>query len=362
MTEISNINLKPDETIYKYKLIKQIGGGVFGQVWLARDVTMDQNVAVKVLDPSTSTVAEQLKEAHIGSHLKHKNLVKVQYADVISHNYREIVVIAMDYFKNGSIVNKLNSERFLPLPDALKYLKGILAGLEYLHENNIFHGDIKPQNILLGPSNEGVLTDYGISCKSQNLSPVRLRSAYNLHIAPESIKTDQISVQTDIYQTGLTAFRLLNGIDCFQQIYDSLGKEKYYELVKQGKLEHHITYLPFIPRALKGIINKAIAVDPSNRYQNAIEMRRALERLHFPGYWTYNTDGEYEGINGNYVFRYEIFSKDGVLYDIRAYKKNINSERETRIHQYFSKQQDQKKSNAIIQKFMHYVVMTDLRI
>ncbi|MDO8873143.1 MAG: serine/threonine-protein kinase [Methanoregula sp.] len=355
----SNFSLKANETLYKYRLIEKIGNGGFGQVWLAKDVAIDQNVAVKVLDSSMSSVAENLNEAKIGSNLNHKNLVKVQYADVVAYNGQEFVIIAMDFFERGSIVNKLNSDGFLPIIEAIKYLEGVLSGLEYLHERKIIHGDIKPQNILISSMDTGVLTDYGISCQFYTSGPVPLKNAYNLHIAPEAIGTGRISVQTDIYQIGITLFRLLNGVDCFQQIYDDNGQEKYEELVCKGKLAQQIPYQTFIPRSLKSIINKAIDVDPSKRFQTAVEMRRALERLRFHGYWTINSKGDSVGINGDYFFRYEIHSTDGILFDISAYKKNSLTSRETRVQRFCIKHAKKDEANDAIKKFMRYVVTDD---
>jgi serine/threonine protein kinase len=355
----SNFSLTANETLYKYRLIKKIGNGKFGQVWLARDVTLDQDVAVKVLDSSMSSVADDLGEAKIGSNLNHKNLVKVQYADVISHKGQECVVIAMDYFEKGSIVNKLNSERFLPLVEVIKYMEGILSGLEYLHGRRIIHGDVKPQNILISNLDVGVLTDYGISCQFITSGPVPAKNAYNLHIAPETIGTGRISVQTDIYQVGMTAFRLLNGFDCFQQVYDDNGQVKYEELVCKGKIAQQIPYLTFIPRNLRTIINKALDVDPSKRFQTAVEMRRALERLHFHGYWTINSNGDLIGINGNHIFRYEIHSIDGISFDVNAYKKNIQTSRETRVQRFCLKQAHKDDANNVIKKFMNHVVTED---
>jgi eukaryotic-like serine/threonine-protein kinase len=265
----------------------------------------------------------------------------------------------MDYFEKGSIVNNLNSDRFLPLIEVIRFMEGILSGLDYLHRRKIIHGDVKPQNILISSSDNGVLTDYGISCHFFTSGPVFAKNAYNLHIAPETIGTGQISVQTDIYQTGMTAFRLLNGIDCFQQIYDNIGQEKYEELVCKGKLPQRIPYLTFIPRSLKTIINKAIEVDHSKRFQTAVEMRRALERLHFHGYWTVNLDGDLIGINGDYIFRYEIHSIDGIFFDITTYKKNIQTSREIRVQRFCLKHADKNDANNVIKNFMQYVVTND---
>jgi hypothetical protein len=90
-------------------------------------------------------------------------------------------------------------------------------------------------------------------------------------------------------------------------------------------------------------------------------MRRALEKLHFPGYWILNSEGDYVGINGDYIFRYDVNAKKDNLYEITAYKKNRWGDREVRLSQYCSKHCDKKNANQQIQEFMQFVVMKNIR-
>ncbi|MEO0804164.1 MAG: serine/threonine-protein kinase [Cyanobacteria bacterium J06642_2] len=194
-----SIQLNIGETLYKYQLKQQIGDGHFGDVWLAHDLTLSRDVAVKILDESMAPVAENLKEAKVGNRLNHQNVVRVHYADVISINSSKIVLIAMEYHDRGSVVKQLNSQNFLQINLAIKIAIDILKGLEYLHENGLYHNDIKPSNILIGETGEGILTDYGISCISPDLKPMQAPSAYILHRAPETHSSNNISVRTDVY-------------------------------------------------------------------------------------------------------------------------------------------------------------------
>jgi eukaryotic-like serine/threonine-protein kinase len=351
------ISLKPGERIYKYHLIRNLDSGNFGQVWLADDISVDRNVAVKVLDSSMVPIAEQLIEAQIGNQLDHSNLVKVLYADVISFRGDKIVIIAMEYFINGSIIHKLNNRGFIPIHDAIRYLTDVLRGLEYLHGKNFLHGDIKPKNILIGFADEGLLTDYGISCSAPNLIPVPSKNAYMLHIAPETRQFNQISVQTDIYQLGMTAFRLLNGNLILKQIFENVGKDGYYDLIIKGKLITTEIFLPFIPRNLKSIINKATHVDPSKRFQSALEMRRALERLKYHGYWTCDSNGNFEGINGKNIFCTQIISKKEGQFDFLVVKKNSSTGRETNVKKFSRKNVSKIQLDSISKEFMQQVVM-----
>lgn len=349
------VQINPGQTIYKFVLQRSIGGGGFGDVWLAHDRTISRNVAVKVLAQGV-TIDERLQEARIGNHLDHANLVKMHYADVVQHNGNDLVIIAMDYHANGSILSGVNSGNFMPIPDVIRFMADILRGLEYLHELNLYHNDIKPKNILIGDANQGVLTDYGITCHSPNGQPVQPRNAYKLHIAPEVLNSNQINVQTDIYQVGLTAFRLLNGIGQIRDKFNALGQNDYYQLVKDGKVVQTNDYQPFVPRNLKGVINKAVNVDPSSRYQSAVEMRRALERLSYPGYWTTDACGSFVGHNERYDFRFEERAQTAKSFEFAAFKKFRDSGRETKISAHSGKNLTRKQTDDLKRKFMQWVV------
>ena len=211
---LEKIELNQGEQIYKYQLSTKIGGGHFGEVWLAYDASIDTMVAVKVLQAPSDEIIEKLTEAHIGNLLDHPNLVRVHYADVVKYkNGIGLAIIAMDYLESGAVINHINPCGFLPITKSLKYTIDTLRGLEHLHGNEYFHNDIKPSNILIGKGGEGILTDFGISTYSEGLVPVHPPASYILHQAPEVLETGTISVQSDIYQVGLTAFRLLNGVN-----------------------------------------------------------------------------------------------------------------------------------------------------
>ena len=356
--------LKSGESIYKFDLYHHVGEGGFGDVWLAHDKTIQKDIAVKILDPDTQlasriTINEQLYEARIGNKLEHPNLVKMHYADVVTHKGADLVLIAMDYHEKGSIVSRVNSCNFLPLQEALKYTIDILRGLEYLHEHNLYHNDIKPQNILVGPCDQGVLTDYGITSYSPNRQPVKYRNAYSPHIAPESIETQQISEQTEIYQVGLTAFRLLNNIASVSQTFDAIGKNEFFKLVSKGKVVQTKDYQPFIPRNLKTVINKAINVNPALRYKTALEMRRALEGLCYPGYWTTDDYGEYVGYNERYEFSFVESHQSSKSISFAAYKRHKISNRKTKISQFSKTKLSAKEAASLRRKFMQWVVTGD---
>jgi serine/threonine protein kinase len=351
----SHVPLESGDKLYKYQLQRRLGGGAFGDVWLARDHSISRDVAVKILAESV-TIDERLQEARIGNHLDHENLVKMHCADIVQHEGSNLVIIAMDFHPEGSITCRLNTGNFLPMPVALRFMIDILRGLEYLNELHIYHGDIKPENILIGSIGQGVLTDYGISCQSESGQPVPPRNVYMPHVAPEVVRCNQIDARTDIYQVGMTAFRLLNGIETISEKFKRLGRSDYLTLVEHGNVIQSSDYLPFMPRNLKTIIKKAVRVEPEDRYQSALEMRRAFEHISYPGYWTCDSSGGFVGYNGNYEYRFEEQPKRGNLFDFTAFKKNRLNAREIRISAHSSRNIKHIELDVAKRKFMQWVV------
>jgi serine/threonine protein kinase len=350
-----SLSLNPGDSLYKYQLTRKIGGGNFGEVWLAHDLAISRDVAVKILDESMAPVAENLKEAQLGHRLEHQNVVHVHYADVVQVNGTNVVLIAMDFHPSGSVIGQLNPSNFLSISQSIRVVIDILRGLEYLHEQSLYHNDIKPSNILLGPRGEGVLTDYGISCLSNDLQPAPAPNAYVLHRAPETGVHNNISVQTDIYQVGLTLFRLISGVGLVRDLRDAVGQVKFEQLKAQDKVPRKKDYLPFVPASIRRIITKATRSDPSGRYQSALEMRRALEKVALHGDWTSDSTGSYLGHFNNQLFRFECH-KTPKGFTFIPYRKRIDSGKETRIGRLSASRLSASECENAVTSFMLTVV------
>lgn len=345
----------PGMQIYKYSLRHWVGAGSFGEVWVADDVAVNHEYAIKILN-SGVPIHERLQEAQIGHGLNHNNLVRVHQADVVPHEGENIVIIAMDYMPEGSITTLANPSHFLTLPDVIRLGKDILRGLEYLHGQDMFHNDIKPENVLLGPQGQGMLTDYGIVGITVDGAPIPPPNFYMLHAAPEVIHANEISVQTDIYQVGLTLFRMLVGLDILRQKFQTLGEATYYQAVDQSTLIKPSDFPAHVPPRLRRIILKATSADQDERYQTPLEMRRELERLNYPGYWTITPAGEFVGSNGKWSYRFEKTVTKGSKYNLTSYRLNRESGRETRIGKHCYKSITNAVANAKIKKFVKAVV------
>lgn len=355
MTQLIPVMLSAGMQLYKYQLISKIGQGSFGEVWLAHDHALQRQYAVKILKPGVS-VDERLREAQIGNRLEHNNLVYVHQADVVPIASDHAVILAMDFQPNGSVEALANPAGYLPLPIVLRIARDILQGLEYLHARSFFHNDIKPGNILFGPQKQAMLSDYGITGVSANGAPVAAPNAYLLHRAPEVVATGNIGISSDLFQVGMTLARLLIGLNHLGAVRASIGSAQYEQDIKAGKLLTQKDFPSHIPAAVRRAILKSIHPDPAQRFSSALEMRRTLEKLDYPGYWTVNMAGNEIGKCGAHEYSYTAAPVAGGKLDVTCTKLNVTSGKSQRVTQFCKRGLTQKQAEKVISDFKHFVV------
>lgn len=355
MTHLVPVTFSAGMLLYKYQLISKIGQGGFGEVWLAHDRALQRQYAVKILEPGLS-VDDRLREAQIGNRLEHNNLVYVHQADVVPVAGDHAVILAMDYQPNGSVETLANPAGYLPLPTVLRIARDILQGLEYLHARSFFHNDIKPGNILIGPQQQAMLADYGITGVSANGAPVAAPNAYLLHRAPEVVATGNIGVGSDIFQVGMTLARLLIGLTHLSAIKASIGSAQYEQDIAAGKLLSQKDFPSHIPAAVRRVVLKAVHPDPSQRFSSSLEMRRALETLDFPGHWTVDAFGNEIGKCRNHEFSYAVSPTAAGKFDVLCTRLNASSGKSQRVTQFCKQGLSQKQADKAISGFKNFVV------
>ena len=329
------MNFQKNDVIYKFRLMKKLGQGSFGSVWLATDTALESQVALKILPADFSKVVDTLEEARNGHKVNHRNLLQIYSADIVRIDSSNVmaVLIAQEYHERGTVETLLNARHFLPTPTLIKILKDVLLGLEYLHNGGIIHNDIKPGNILIDKQGNGILSDYGISGVINGECSTIAKNAYIPHQAPESRFNNEIDFQTDIYQLGCTAFRLANNVT-----------------------EREFTsFQPYVPNTVVKIIKRSIDANRDIRYKTALEMRRDLEKCSFPGYWTVDNN-DYLGIGNRYEYRFDIVPKAERKFDFNARKRNTQSGRETRILDFCLSNLSARQLESIKTKFFQWVI------
>lgn len=250
-----------------YILVRKLGRGGFGEVWLAERKAkfITKRVAVKLpLDEQVDHDAVK-QEATLWEHASgHPNILPIIDAD----EYDGQIVIVSEYAPDGSLADKLKSEGKFPFKQAVEVTIGILDGLQFLHSKRIIHRDIKPQNILL-QGNTPRLADFGISRAMQTTAINSTIIGTDAYMSPEAFDGKR-NVQTDIWSVGVVLYELLSGNLPFSQQSPS---ERMFAILTKD-----FAPLPDdFPQSLRNILNKALAKQPENRYQTASQMRDDLQ-------------------------------------------------------------------------------------
>lgn len=256
----------PGQEIGLYTLVKRIGRGGFGEVWLAerRAKFVTTRVAVKLPLDDHIDREEVKREAVLWAHASgHPNVLPIIDAD----EYDGQVVIVSEYSPDGSLHDYLGRKGPLPVREALDMTNGILNGLEFLHAKQIIHRDLKPANILL-QGRTPRLADFGISRVMKAVSVTESMSGTPLYMAPEAFDRKRTE-QTDIWSVGVILFQMLNG--SLPYPYGNLTD--LYGAIVRGQPE---PLSDAISPDLQAAVLKALAKDPGERYRSAAEMRSSL--------------------------------------------------------------------------------------
>ncbi|MGI8641252.1 MAG: serine/threonine protein kinase [Pyrinomonadaceae bacterium] len=259
------------QEIGPYALIRKLGKGGFGEVWLAerRAKFVTTKVAVKLpheeqIDPEAIKQEATLWEQASG----HPNVLPIIDAD----EYDGQIVIVSEFAPDGSLDEWLKRNGKMSVERAIETTIKILDGLEFLHSRHIIHRDLKPANILL-QGNTPRLADFGISralrttvsSQSQNVSGT---FAY---MSPESFDGKR-SIQTDVWAAGVNLYQFLTGTLPFPNKEPSA-------LIAAIMMREFEPLPADVPQSLKNVIAKTLAKLPENRYKTASEMRDDLRRI-----------------------------------------------------------------------------------
>lgn len=263
----------------RYQVEREIGRGAMGQVYLCHDPSIARNIAVKAINYDNIQKKEMeeikarfFKEAKAAGRLSHPSIVSVY--DVGEEN--GAAFIAMDYAEGAPLSNFVSKDNLLPIFEVYRIVCDVAIALEYAHENNIVHRDIKPGNIIYNPSPYQVkVTDFGIARlvdDSKTNTGEILGSP--LYMAPEQLKGKKVNRAADIFSLGVTFYQLLTGQLPF--IGDNLAALTY-EII-HGRHKNVRTVRKELPASAARIINQTLQKDPEQRYETAAELAAVLKK------------------------------------------------------------------------------------
>ena len=258
----------------RYKIIEFIGSGGMANVYLARDMILDRDVAVKVLRFDLANDEDIIRrfrrEAQSATSLSHPNIVNIY--DVGEEG--NIYYIVMEYVDGQTLKQFIQNQHPIPLEQAIDIMMQITSAIGHAHQNNIIHRDIKPQNILIDKQGRVKITDFGIAVALSSTTITNTNSVLGSvhYISPEQARGGLASKKSDVYALGIVMFELLTGRPPFQ------GESAVSIALKhlQSKTPRPSEWNPDLPQSVENIVLKATAKDPYYRYNDADEMKDDL--------------------------------------------------------------------------------------
>lgn len=277
-----------------FDIIREIGQhGQNSQTFVTRDHQLDAEIVAKRLDKARFHCPDDFfAEAQALYASAHSNVVQIQYA-CYDDDY---IYITMPYYKNGSVKDLL-AARHLTVREIISLGTQILAGLHNIHSKNLIHFDIKPDNVLLSARGEALLSDFGLA-KHMNYSGVAAQDRlYGKMIPPEVTYTDHFDRTFDIYQIGLTLYRMCNGNDHFNAQFakygphDNFDRDAFRYDLRNGRFPDRSSFAAHIPSTLRNVIKKCLDTNPANRYPSAVDVANAMAGIDGPCLdWQFATD------------------------------------------------------------------------
>ncbi|MEV0233028.1 serine/threonine-protein kinase [Nonomuraea sp. NPDC050786] len=268
----------PVEDAPGYRVLDQAGQGGFAVVYRAYQERLDRVVALKVLSVDRvdqRTMRRFQRELQLTGRLTgHPNVVTVFDTGVTRSGKP---YIAMDFFENGSLRDKIRKEGPLPVPDVLRAGVKLAGALAAVHEAGVLHGDIKPQNILISRYGELAIADFGVARVVDSSEVSATSQAFTpLHAAPEVLTGQPHSASTDIYSLGSTLYHLLAGQPAFHNPTDPSIAPLMYRVLAIEPPPINRSDVP--PPVLQTIL-RAMSKQPEHRYGSARELARRLQEV-----------------------------------------------------------------------------------
>lgn len=255
-----------------YRIIRKINQGGMSTVYLAIQLSVGREVALKVMSPALNAdpiFSERFqREANIVGQLSHPNIVSIY--DI--GRYKNLNYIAMDYLPGGSVHDKMATG--LSTAEILRIMREMALALDLAHEKGYIHRDIKPENILFRENSSAVLSDFGVAktvSSSSQMTNAGMVVGTPHYMSPEQARGKAIDGRSDIYSLGIVFYEMLTGSVPF----------KADEAVAIA-IKHLTAPIPKLPpqySLYQKLLNKLLAKDPNDRYQRGREIVLAIDEL-----------------------------------------------------------------------------------
>jgi len=264
----------------RYEIHKRIGRGGMADVFSARDLLLDRQVAVKVLFPEFATDANFVerfrREAQSAASLSHPNIVNVYDWG----KYEGTYFIVMEEVQGRTLAEILSTSGQLTSKQAAEIASEVAAALGFAHDNHVAHRDIKPANILIGTNGQVKVADFGIARAlnaptEANLTQVGSVMGTATYFSPEQAQGAQPDPRSDLYSLGIVMYEMVAGKPPFT------GENPVSIAYKQvhDSPQPLVQIVADVPRSFEAIVAKLLAKDPKLRYPSGTALRDDLRRF-----------------------------------------------------------------------------------
>lgn len=270
------------EALGKYQVLKTIGRGNMATVYLGQDPFIDRPVAIKVAfdDYVKSEDSGPLyrrmffNEAQAAGMLKHPNITAIFDAGVDQDRY----YIVMEYIHGGTTLDTFTSvENLLSVKSITDILYQCAMGLDYAHAKGVIHRDIKPRNILVTDDLEAKITDFGVAVVPHLQEGQAAEHAGSpLYMAPEQLRLEEASPQSDLFALGVVAYELLTG----KHPFEGRNIEAIRHQIQDKPPAPVLDLRADIPEIYQRIIDRALAKNPEHRYKTGADMAGDLTLIY----------------------------------------------------------------------------------
>ena len=259
-----------------YEIIKELGHGGMGQVFLVRNLISDRIEAMKVLLPDLAKqgdlAARFMREIKLLASLDHPNIAALRTAFSADNQ----LIMIMEYVEGDTLAHRLERGPFPPA-EALNYIDQVLAALSYAHAQGIIHRDIKPANMMLTPRGVLKLMDFGIARSGNDLGLTMTGTTLGSlgYMSPEQVQSQPTDGRSDLYSVGVSLYEMVTG----QRMFSATSSFSIMEAHIKETPRPPIEVQSSLPKPLSDLILMAVAKNPAERFQTADAFRNALSQI-----------------------------------------------------------------------------------
>jgi serine/threonine protein kinase len=274
--------------IAHYEILEQLGEGGMGVVYKARDTHLDRFVAIKLLSPSVTAdelrLARFVREAKTASALNHSNIVTIHDTGTD----QGVMFIAMEYV-HGRTLDAVIGRRGLPVKEAVHYAIEIAEALSAAHSAGIVHRDLKPANVMVTEQRHVKVLDFGLAKLRESAATAEDEPTRTLgprtdegaivgtvaYMSPEQAQGGVVDARSDLFAFGAMLYEMLTGRKAFR----GTTPISLLAAILKEEPERLDTVITGIPSELERIVTRCLRKDPARRFQNAADLKVALQEV-----------------------------------------------------------------------------------